>query len=392
MPAEKLIQFPKCCRKCSAALPPDALFCHLCGAKQLPDRRTRTRPNGSGSAYRRGKTWTARVVIGWKTVEKNGRTVRRPVWATKGGFLLKRDALAHCQSLTRAGTERPVRVLAFMELYAEWEAAYSDKITHSTLNCYRAARTYFKPLHHVPFAEIDLDALQECLDTCPKGKRTKENMKALASLMYAYALPRRMTDMDYAKYLSTGSGAKEKRPAFSLEQVETIRKSIGTVPWAEEIYCLIYTGFRPGEMFDLTRDDYHPQAGYLIGGIKTAAGRNRPVTLSPKIAEIIRRRAGQADPWLFPREGNQRMTAAYFRDNYFYRALADMGLQPLPDKDHPAALVPYSCRHTFSDLLKNIPGADVDKAALMGHADYETTKTLYQSDDLKSKRAITDLL
>lgn len=51
--------------------------------------------------------------------------------------------------------------------------------------------------------------------------------------------------------------------------------------------------------------------------------------------------------------------AAYFRDNYFYQALADMGLQPLPTKDHPAVLVPYSCRHTFSDLLKNIHGADV---------------------------------
>lgn len=382
------------CRKCSADLPPGALFCPFCGTRQeRQQQKPRTRPNGSGSAFRRGKTWTARVVVGWKTVQQEGRKPKRlPVWKTKGGFPQRRDALAHCETLLKGAKERPVRELTFLSLYEEWEAAYREKITKSTLNCYRAAKKHFSPIHYLSFRDVDLDALQECVDDCVKGKRTKENMKALASLMYAYAVPRHMTDMDYAKFISTGNGAKGKRTAFTEAQVKVIRDSLGKIAWAEEICCLIYTGFRPTELFSLTRDDYNQEAGYLIGGIKTEAGRNRPIPISPKIAGIIRARAEQADPWLFPREGNQFMTAAYFRDNYFYQALAGMGIQPLPTRERPAVLVPYSCRHTFSDLLKNVPGADVDKAALMGHADYETTKTLYQSDDLKSKKAITDLL
>ena len=37
-------------------------------------------------------------------------------------------------------------------------------------------------------------------------------------------------------------------------------------------------------------------------------------------------------------------------------------------------------------------GADWDKAALMGHADYQATRTMYQSSVLEDRKAITDHL
>lgn len=54
----------KTCRKCSAELPPEALFCHLCGAKQEVTVRphgVKKRGNGQGSAWKRGSTWSATV-------------------------------------------------------------------------------------------------------------------------------------------------------------------------------------------------------------------------------------------------------------------------------------------------------------------------------------------
>ena len=53
--------------------------------------------------------------------------------------------------------------------------------------------------------------------------------------------------------------------------------------------------------------------------------------------------------------------------------------------------VPYSCRHTFANLLKNVKGSDTDKAALIGHSDASMTK-YYQSPDYDSLRAIIDSL
>jgi len=53
--------------------------------------------------------------------------------------------------------------------------------------------------------------------------------------------------------------------------------------------------------------------------------------------------------------------------------------------------VPYSCRHTFANLLKNVSGSDTDKAALMGHADASMTK-YYQSEEMTMLKQIIDSL
>ena len=68
----------------------------------------RTRPNGAGTAYKRGRTWTACITIGWKTTPTGrAQAIRR----TKGGFSTKRDALAYCQQLQAAPREKPKMTL-----------------------------------------------------------------------------------------------------------------------------------------------------------------------------------------------------------------------------------------------------------------------------------------
>jgi integrase len=345
----------------------------------------RTRPNGTGTAYKRGKTWTARVVIGWKLAE-DGRSI--PIYRTKGGFQTKREALEYCQTLRNA--PKTVRRLTAEEIYLLWLPAHEGRVGRSTMNCYKAAWKYFSPIYQMPFADIGLDDLQECVDDCPNGKRTKENMKALAGLLMKYAIPRHQTDMNYAEFIHTGNDEKGTRPAFNRDQIKMIDEQIGITPHAEDVYCLIYTGMRPSELFALTKADYRD--GILYGGIKTEAGKNRAVPVSPRIAPIIERRLSGDSKYLFPKDDGTQMSAKYFRDNYFYPVLAAAGIQPMPTPNYPAYYVPYSCRHTFANLLKDVPGSDKDKAGLIGHEDYKTTKKLYQSPELEALRSIINAL
>ena len=282
----------------------------------------------------------------------------------------------------------------FLEVYTEWEERHREKVSRSTLNCYRAAKKYYAPLFAKPFSRIDLSDLQQCVDGCGKGRRTRENMKALGGLMYKYALPRHLSDMNYASFLETGVNDKKSYPPFSMEQVETIRQNLGTVPFAEEIYVLIYTGFRPSELFSLKQGDYREIEGAacLVGGSKTAAGRDRVVTVSPKIRGIIEQRARGESPWLFPGPEGKKMSLREFRLKGFYPALEAMGIQRQPPPGVRPRYVPYSCRHTFSNLLKHVTGSDRDKADLMGHTDYRTTKRIYQTAEIRAKQSITDLL
>lgn len=385
------------CIKCRKEIPEGALYCPWCGKKQQTTKRPSVRrSNGLGTAYKRGRTWTASVILGYKTVtDAEGGEKRVPVKRTKGGFASKTEALAACAEIRKRPSLEAVKIPLFMEVYEQWEKAYlTQGKARGTLGCYRSARKHMTELDFYPFDAIGLDDLQQCVDDCPNGRRTKENMKTLFGLLYKYALPRHWTDMNYASFLRITAEEGGTHPPFTRTQVETIRKSIGTVPHAEDIYCLIYTGFRPTEFFALTADDYHDENGiqYLTGGIKTAAGKGRAVSVSSKILPIIRERVKNGGKRLFPRDGGEPMTAEYFRDNYFYPALAAMGIQAVPTKDSPAEYVPYSCRHTFSNLLKDAAGSDKDKAALMGHEDYKTTQRLYQSSDLEHIKAITDQL
>ena len=309
-----------------------------------------------------------------------------PIYKTKGGFQTKRDALAYCQELFNAPKKKPVQT--FQAVYEAWLPTHEQRVGKSTIDCYKAAYSHFTPLYYIPFGDIDLDDLQECIDNCGKGKRTKENMKALAGLLYKYAVPRHLSDMNYAEYLHTGNDAKGTHPAFTMEQIELIRRQIGITPHAEDVYCLIYTGFRPTELFALTKSDFRDSI--LYGGIKTEAGKDRAVPVSPRIAEIISKRVSSPHKFLFPKDDGSQMSAKYFRDNYFYQVLANAGIQEMPTPEHPAHYVPYSCRHTFANLLKDAPGSDKDKAGLIGHEDYKTTKRHYQSAELDALKAIIE--
>ena len=358
-------------------------------------QKTKSRGNGTGTAYRQGSGWMAAVVLGYDVFTRpDGSIVSRPVRVRRGGFRTKTEALAACAELKRTGRRRSAPPQTWTQIYDAWESYYSEKITKSTLNCYRAARQYFSPLRFVPFADIGIDDLQECIDDCPKGKRTRQNMKALASLLYKFAVPRHQADRNYAEFISVPADDSAPRPAFSAAQVEKIASAVGSVPHADVIFALIMTGFRPAELFALSADSYRSApVPCLIGGAKTAAGRDRAVTLSPRILPLILRRVSAAtpeSPWLFPRDDGRQLDPAYFRTEYFYPCLAALGIQPVPAPGSSPELTPYSCRHTFANYLRDASGSGKDKASLIGHEKYSTTERLYQSADLENMRRITD--
>lgn len=365
------------CSKCKQELDPAWVACPFCGTKQQPKKKKAPRRgNGSGTAYRRGKSWTAKVVIGWRIEE--GEAV--PVTRTKGGFKSKTEALAYCAEL-REHPNRMARKITFSKLYSNWLEKHAERVTASTMGCYTAAYSHCKPLWHLPFADLTGDELQAVIDGCPCGKRTKENIKALLSLLYKYAMHNDIVDRNRAETLYTGNDQKTTRPAITLEELELIKRSSN--PYAPYVVALCYLGFRPGELLKLRKSDYDPVHRYFIGGSKTDAGRDRVVTISPKIQSIIDWQYQLAGDWMFPKFGtNQKMSDDYFRKFCFDPLMAELGI---------VDRVPYSCRHTFANLLKNVRGSDTDKASLIGHSDASMTK-YYQSADYESLRAITDVL
>lgn len=361
------------CRRCKATVP-DGPFCLQCGAQQELSRTPRKRGNGEGCVYKRGKTWTAKV----ESHATGERDVR-----TKGGFATRQAAWAYMPTLrAELNGEKKTIAPTFKELYERWQPLYEPRITETTMRGHKAAFVWFKDIHRIRFDALTADDLQGCVDACTAGKRTKENMKSLAMLLYKYAGANKITEHNYAQYIYCGNDEKGTRPPFSMDEVERIRKAMEYgEPYADYVYCMIYTGFRPNEMLMLEAGAYDAEHKTLTGGFKTEAGKNRTVTLSPKIQPIIERRAARGG-YLFPSKTGKRMDDKTFRETAFNPLMQKLGIE---------GKVPYSCRHTFANLMKNVTGSDTDKAALIGHADASMTK-YYQSPDYESLKRITDAL
>lgn len=409
------------CRKCKKQIDDDSLFCKFCGTRQEIVRSRRQRPNGTGTAWRRGRTWTASYTSGYVASEDGSA---RPVSITLGGFPSRTAALdfvpvlkasakipkAERNAVLRQAREAPSLpdalsvvenyrrkvpgdLITFKALYDRWVPFYEPICADvSTMNGHRAAVKHFKELWELPFAQLSADDLQEAVDNCPRGKKTKQNMHQLARRLYEFAMGRKIVPVNYAEYIYVSGDGSARRAALTPDHVAKIRGQIGRYRFAEYVYCLCYLGFRPNEMLQLTKEAYHNENGveYLVGGFKTAAGTDRAVTIAPQIAPIIRDLVAAPGVYLFPGPDGEMIDDEYLREKIFYPLLNALAIQPYPTPGTPATYVPYSCRHFFSDLLKYAPGAEKDKAALIGHSDYDTTVRVYQSEDLKAMQRITN--
>lgn len=392
-------------KKCGAELLAGAKYCHICGRKQVKEKHRRVRGNGQGTVYRlpNGK-WRAEKTVGWivdplppdapaGTVPK-----KRRIPVTDSKFSTKSEALAALPYLTAAqrhprggtATARKGEKITLKELYDQWEPTH--KKSQSTINCYRSGFRLFAPLWYTPMTDIDIDDLQDCLDDTELGKRTKENARAALGLIYRYGIPRNCIpkDRNLAKHLNINAEGGKGKVGFSEEELEKIRKAAkGGSRMAQIVLCHCYLGFRPTAFLALTLPDYNSEEHAFVGGIKTEAGISRTVTISPKIQPYIDQLIGERTTGtVFCQEDGTAFSLAAYRES-FYALLEKLQISNEVGEDGRHRVTPHSCRHTFATLMKNVPGSDTDKLALIGHTSTEQLRE-YQDVSYADLRRITD--
>lgn len=370
------------CKKCKKEIPDGSTFCNWCGFRQEYQRHVKgRRSNGEGTAVKL-PNGTYRLIL---TEYRYGKRVTK----TKAGFKTKTEAYKYLPILRETRKEEAVTFRDAFDRFIE-----THKRGKSTLDGYAYAFKYFAPLHDTDMAEIGLEGLQACLDNCPHGRRTKENMKAICGLVYKYMIPRytKMREMNLAEYLKIyDTSTSADRESFTPEQLEQIRSLIGSVPYAEHVYCHCFLGFRPQELLDLTRASYSPQERVFTGGAKTDAGKDRKVTVPPRIQPYIDDLMSKARPYVFRNYTTGKSMSLTNYRMHFYEVLEAAGIDN-PMIEGRRKYSPHTCRHTYATMLKRVPGAaEKDVLELIGHSDISQTID-YQDVSLQDLRRITDLL
>lgn len=341
------------------------------------ERKTRTRGNGQGTAFKRGSTWTAQVSY-WVTVD--GKKVRK--YKTKGGFKLKREALAYIDELQNGGSKLG-SIVAFNALYDEWSIQHFPRVTRDTKDGYKGAYDKCWTIHHRQFVGLKTIDLQRVVDTAKTkdgkelSRRTKANIKSLFSNMYKYALQNDIVDKDYSDFVVLPKKEKSKKDAFTDAEIELLWKDYeARNEFTGYILIMIYTGMRYGEISTVKKENVHLAEKYLVGGIKTEAGIDREIPLNDRIIPIIEK---------FYNQGKKKILEMHEKVFYneFYAALERAGVRKLP---------PHSCRHTAATALANAGASPAVIIAILGHKDYATTIENYTHIKLEEKlKAINQL-
>lgn len=273
--------------------------------------------------------------------------------------------------------------ITFKQVYDEFlETARYKQLSKSQKDVYASAYKRCDLLYSLTFANIRTSQLQACIDTLDKeGKSfsTISKQKVLFSVLYSYAIENDIVNKNYAKFIVLPKVEQNEKRAFSdIELKKLFYAATAGNKAAKWTLYLILSGWRIGEMLELTRFNYDAKEQCFIGGKKTAAGKNRRVPVHPAVQFIVDEQLRQSGETVFCMESGKPMTTNYFRKYLF----ASMAEKLELGKD----LTPHSTRHTFATLLKRAGADEFYRKRLLGHSSGNVTDDIYTHEDVESLR------
>lgn len=288
--------------------------------------------------------------------------------------------------------------LTVEELYNEWFKHYCAhaKVQDST-NAYVTAWNYCDSLKSFRVRDIRPRHIKRVME---EGTRlegdteisipptVKPRIKMMFNLMLDYAVEYEIVDKNYSRAFQISNeiadSAKENRKshiAFTDDEMKTLWKNIN-IPDVDIILIQCYTGMRPQELGEINLSDVHLDENYLIGGIKTAAGKDRIIPIHPNIKALIENKIAQAQSdgctKLIVSKGLELKTKyrplSYHK--YFLRfkdICAQLNLAP----DHK----PHDPRKQFITMAKKYKVDEYAIKRIVGHKISDITELVYTERD-----------
>jgi len=293
----------------------------------------RTRGNGQGTAYRRGKTWTARVVIGWK--DKDGHAV--PIWKTKGGFFRKKDALDYCAILkTDKPKQKTPQLIEYWNTYSTGEL---EKLSASKQSAYKGAWKKLSELYYRRVDQITVAETRDIVSRVATTYYTAKDCKTVLTKLFELAAADGWCNRDIPSFIVLPKLEEKERQVFGNSEQLALWKlyESGDIRAAIPL-LMICTGMMPGEAQNLKVENIHLDILEIHGaGMKTKVRKKSPIIIPEDATPLVIDLIANAQPsgYIWPHDEKR-----WYSD--YYGALEAAGCRRLE---------PYSCRHTTATRL-----------------------------------------
>lgn len=353
------------CIRCHRDIPDTSAYCLYCGKRQTgapaAPRKAARRARGTGTVYKlsghRSRPWAA--VRGGKYI---------------GYFPTRSDALV---ALERVAGREPGETYAYTleQVYDCWRAEHFPTLTAKGQEMYRLAWKRMEHLKSRKMREVrtaDYQGIINAMEDAGLSVSSAQKVKQLAGQLSKWAMREDIITTNYAQFIRMFRDEPAVRETFSDEEIARLHAS-DSDDAVKLILLLIYTGLRINELFTLRRENVHLEEGYLTGGSKTKAGKDRTIPILPEARPYLQSLYSAADGELLISGYQGNRTANNFRNRDFASALAKLGI---------TGKTPHSTRHTFASLAVRAGVKPEALRKIIGHANYSTTVEIYAHANL----------
>lgn len=329
-------------------------------------------PKGMGSVCKlsgnRRKPYAARIQSG---VTKGGNVAYKYL----GYYKSSQEAIQALIEYNKNPYDLALANATIADIWDIFKQRRFGVISDSGRRIYTAAYSHLSPIHNAAIKDLKTYHLQNLIDSVDRGWQTKSHIQTLLHQMFDIAIELDIIEKNYAEFIKKDSRPKsEMHKAFTSDEIKLLFNSVFSEVWADTVLIMIYTGMRPSEMLKIRIEDIHLQEKYMVGGLKTKAGKGRVIPINDKVYPFISRRYNTENEFLIEYKGKPLRYDIYAKD--FKQLMDALGMEHLP----------HDGRHTFASIANTAGVNPVTVKLIMGHSSQDITERVY------THKAIDELL
>ena len=255
--------------------------------------------------------------------------------------------------------------LTLDEIWERWLVKTEKKnLSESAMKTHKAAYKNFGKLLKMPIKDIKTAHLQSWMDSLNVKPGTKGKFKSTVSQLFEYALQNDIVTKNYAKFIEINEKIEQTGSIFTESEIKLLWENVDD-DVVQQLLILIYTGMRIGEMLEVNREHINFDEGYIIGGNKTEAGKDRVIPMHDSIVPLVKNQL-KNNTWLM--QSNRGMAMSYSNASKHFNRLFDK--YGFNHKIHDARKTAVSIMHSSGIPMETI-------RVIVGHAAQGVTEKVY---------------
>lgn len=333
-------------------------------------------PNGYGTVAKlsgaRRKPFIVKKVSGWKD---NGQ----PIYSIIGYTATREEGNILLAQYNSDPWDIDKAKITLKELYELWKEKKALKLGKSNFKSLRAAFNHCAKLSNISYKKIRSYQMQDCIDGCGKGYSTQSAIKNLWGHLDRFALELDIINRCYSELLTSDPIPETTRDRFSDDEIKRIWEHQNE-PWVDSVLILLYSGWRISELLSLEKNNIDLQAGTMLGGIKTRAGKERLVPIHSLIRPYVEKRMAEPGEYLISYNGKKCCENSFRK--IWNGIMESMQIEKTP----------HECRHTFESLLDSAGANRKCIDLMMGHKSKDTGNRVYNHKTLNDLKESIELI